>query len=187
MLNDSTSSTLPPAAKQAASNLQIWGWLGFCIQVTIAIISTVILAFAIFSRQFGEGATNAGTGFSIFLAVCGILALGFSTFLFFRYTRIAKQLKANTPSHPHKSDTIQVLRVGLIASLIGMLVTLVGSEVGTAVVLAKVLSQPQGIAVYDPQRIIRALDILVIVANVNLVLAHFVGNISSLWLLKSID
>jgi hypothetical protein len=43
------------------------------------------------------------------------------------------------------------------------------------VLLSKSIAQPQGVAIYDPTRIIRALDIFVAIANMRGIAAHFVG------------
>jgi Protein of unknown function (DUF3611) len=53
------------------------------------------------------------------------------------------------------------------------LVAFIGSKETVAVVLAKALAQAQGVAVYNPENVIRSLDIFVMLANVNLIGAHF--------------
>lgn len=53
--------------------------------------------------------------------------------------------------------------------------------------LSKVIALPQGVAVYRPENVIRSLDIFVVLANVNLIGAHFVGSATSLGLLNWLD
>lgn len=53
--------------------------------------------------------------------------------------------------------------------------------------LSKALAIPQGIAVYNRENVIRSRDILVVLANVNLIGTHLVGSLTSLRLLKWID
>ena len=52
------------------------------------------------------------------------------------------------------------------------------------VLVAKSISQPPGVAITDPSRIIRALDVFVAVANVNGIAGNFVGVVTSLGLLS---
>jgi hypothetical protein len=48
--------------------------------------------------------------------------------------------------------------------------------------VAKSISQPPGVAITDPERIIRALDVFVAVANINGIAGNFVGVVTSLGL-----
>ena len=50
--------------------------------------------------------------------------------------------------------------------------------------IAKTVSQPPGMAITNPNRIVRALDVFVVLANINLITAHFVGAAISMWLLE---
>ncbi|MBI5011437.1 MAG: DUF3611 family protein [Methylocystis sp.] len=43
-------------------------------------------------------------------------------------------------------------------------------------------SQPPGIAITDPDRIVRALDVFILMANFNLLLANFIGAGAAVWL-----
>lgn len=64
-------------------------------------------------------------------------------------------------------DTIRRVRLGLIVGLVGILLNLCGDGSASGVLVAKAVSQPPGVAITDPNRIIRALDVFVTVANVN--------------------
>ena len=69
----------------------------------------------------------------------------------------------------------------------GVLIAFVASEETVAVVLAKSLSQPQAMAAYAPENVIRSLDVFVTVANVNLIGALFFGAVTSLGLLNWVE
>jgi hypothetical protein len=73
---------------------------------------------------------------------------------------------------------------GLIVSLIGLLLAFLASEVTVIAVLSKALALPQGVAVYRPENVIRSLDLLVVLANVNLIGSHLIGGATSLGLLN---
>jgi hypothetical protein len=71
-------------------------------------------------------------------------------------------------------------------SLVGILLNLLGGGATLGVLVAKAVSQPPGVAITDPNRIIRGLDVFVMVANINGIAAHFVGNVASLWLIDQV-
>ncbi|MCG6137316.1 MULTISPECIES: DUF3611 family protein [Nostocaceae] len=181
----SSSSTL----RAIAQTFRLTGWISFWIQLVLGVVSAIIvLLFAIFSQRDGSPSNNPGTGFGVFLAVCGILILGGGIYLAYRYTRIGNQLQSSNPSNrPRKSETLQVLRLGLWVNLVGMLVTLLGSQAIVGTLVARSIS-PQAVTtqLFDPTRIISGLDMLVVQANINTVSAHFAGLGVSIWLLNRI-
>jgi len=188
MSNTPESYSITPATRQTAAIFRTIGWLSFGLQVAFGAVSGVALLFASSSSPANEKTSNPGTGFGIFLAVCGVLVLCVSAFLAFRLTRIANRLEAPNPNrHPNKANTIKILRIALITSLVGMSLTLLGAEATIGVLLAKALTLPQGVAVYNAERIIRPLDVLVVQANINVIAAHFVGIVASLWLLGRLN
>jgi hypothetical protein len=177
-----------PTKQKFAATFRTVSRFSFWIQLALGAISVIVLLLAIFSRNLSVKTDNAGIGFAIFLAVVGILFLCFRVYWAFRYRRLAKRLQSpNRELHPRKEDVIQVLQIGLIVSLAGMLLALLASEVSIVVVLAKALAEPQGVAVYNRENVIRSLDIFVVLSNVNLIGAHFVGGITSLGLLEWVD
>lgn len=150
----------------------------------MSVASGIALLFAISGRNFANEA-NPALGVGIFWAACGLLALLFSVFLSFRYTRIAKRLaNPNSAVHPSKADTVQVLRIALITGLVGILLCLLGGGASMGVLVAKSVSQPPGVAITDPYKIIRALDVFVVLANFNGIAGHFVDLVAALGLLK---
>lgn len=194
------TATHHPKLNQVANVLRLVGWLGFCIQLLLAAASVLMLVFAISGRNFSQAATaiapvpgagvrsvepgtTPGIGIGIFWAVCGILTLLVSVYLAFRQTRFAKRLRnPNADIHPKRANVMQILRLGVIVGFVGMLLFILGGGATLGVLLAKSIAQPQGVAIYDPTRIIRSLDIFVAMANMNGIAAHFVGVVASLGL-----
>jgi hypothetical protein len=166
------------------------GWISFWIQLVLGVISAIIvLLFTIFSQREGSPSNNPGTGFGIFLAVCGLITLGVGIYIAFRYTRIGIQLLSSNPNNrPRKIETVQVLRFGLVVNLVGILLTLLGAQAIVGTLVARSIS-PQAITtqLFDPNRIISGLDMLVVQANTNTVTAHFAGLVGSIWLLNRIS
>ncbi|MCG6134274.1 MAG: DUF3611 family protein [Nostoc sp. LLA-1] len=169
-----------------ANTIRLTGWITLWIQLALALVSGITLLFAATGRDATEQ-PNPGLGVGIFWAVCGILILLFSVFWDFRYTRIGRRLDNPNPTlHPSKADTIRAIRLGIIVSLVGILITIVGASISVSILVAKAVSQPPGVAITDPNKIIRALDVFIVVANINAIGAHFVGTVASIWLLEKV-
>ncbi|MDM9383056.1 MULTISPECIES: DUF3611 family protein [unclassified Chlorogloeopsis] len=184
---DSQSSS--SRRRAIAQVFRLTGWISFWIQLVLGVVSAIIvLLFAVFSQRPGSPSNNPGNGLGVFLAVCGLVTLGGGIYLAFRYTRIGRQLLSSNPSnHPGKLETVQVLRLGLMVNLIGMLLTLLGAQAIVGTLVARSIS-PQAITtqLFDPNRIISGLDMLVVQANTNTVSAHFAGLVGSIWLLNRV-
>ncbi|AFY73655.1 Protein of unknown function (DUF3611) [Synechococcus sp. PCC 7502] len=169
--------------------LNMAGWIGFWAQSVLAVISTLILLFAIISRSAGGSAqSNPGTGAGTFLAFLGLIAVYLSIFWNFRYTMLAKELRTSD-NRPSRAETIKQLKIGIIIGFVGMFITLLGAEAIVGVLVAKSLSQPQT-AFVNPDsfnRLVQPIDIFIVQANTNTILAHFLGLVTSVWLLDRIS
>lgn len=165
--------TAGSSRQQVAVALHKLGQIAFWIQFVLTITSVAILLFAIVDPNFN---LNLKSGLSLFAAIGGIATLGLSTYWFFRYADLSKQLRGADPDlHPSREKTIQVLQIGIFINLVSMLLTLLGIELIVGVLLAKTLSFPEGAAIYRTGQLIEPLDIFVVQANVNLIVAQFVG------------
>jgi len=182
-------SSLPTPTKQRfAATFRVISRFSFWIQLALASTSGIALMFAVFSRSLSAATDNAAIGFSIFFAVIGVLLAGFRIFWAFRGRVLARRLQSpDRELHPRKEEIIQALKIGLIVSFVGMLLAFIASEVSAIAVLSKALAEPQGVAVYQRENVIRSFDILVILANVNLIGTHLVGSLTSLGLLEWIE
>lgn len=178
--------------------LRLTGWIGLVAQIGFGAVALLMLMFAIAGRSFSQTAalppgtvpgvvanvnrgTTPGIGIGIFWAVCGILALLVGIYFAFRQTRLSRRLRhADTMKHPAKSEVMSVLRLGAIVGLVGMLLTILGGGATLGVLLSKSIAQPQGVTIYDPTRVIRSIDIMVVMANMSGIAAHFVGTVASL-------
>lgn len=177
----------PTIARQNMANtLRITGMISFWLQLGLATTCAISLIFSITGRNFSQE-TNQGIGIGIFWAIVGTLLLGFNIYLAFRYGRIGKRLlHPKSELHPKKSDTLRLLKLGIITSSSGIFLNLLGAGATIGVLIAKAVSQPPGVAITDPNQIIRGLDVFVTVANVNGIAAHFAGNVACLWLLERV-
>ncbi|HLO50942.1 MAG TPA: DUF3611 family protein [Kamptonema sp.] len=178
--------------------LRLTAWIGLFAQIGFGAIALLMVVFAIAGRKFSQATVlppgvapgigadlnrgiTPGIGIGIFWAVCGLLALLVGIYLAFRQTRFAKRLRhADTMKHPAKSEVMNVLRLSAIVGLVGMLLTILGGGATLGILFSKAIAQPQGVAIYNPTRVIRSLDIIVGMANMSGIAAHFVGTVASL-------
>ncbi|MDZ8240464.1 MAG: DUF3611 family protein [Nostoc sp. ChiQUE01a] len=182
----SAQPSLAPETRGIGNTIRLTGWITFWLQLAIGVVSVFALLFALTGRGLVQQ-QNTGLGIGIFWAVCGIVVLLFSLYWDFRYTRIGKALEnRNSALHPSKPDTTGILRLGIIISLVGILLTLLGAGSTVLVLVAKSISQPPGVAITDPYRIIRPMDVFVAVADITGIAAHYVGTVASLWLLERV-
>lgn len=187
MLDRPGSSPSSPNLQQIASSFRLTGWISFWIQLVLTVISSLTLIFATAStRNPAATSSNPSTGIGGALTVFGILVLIFNMYWSLaRYVAIGKQLRGSGTVRPKRADALRVIRFGLTASLVGMLVALLGAAAITGLLAAKAFSQGIGGFVNtDPSRFIQPLDILVVQASINVILAQFAGIVASLWLLS---
>jgi hypothetical protein len=189
MKNQSSDITtpLPSAIQRVASDLKWAGNIGFWVQLVLGVVSLVTVLFSAPSLINSQTPATQGTGFGVFSAICGLIVLAVGIYFSFRYTLIARMLQSpNASERPKKVDTLQVIRMGLIVNLIGMLLTIIGAEAIVGIVLLKSLARPQLALGSDPKEFINSIDLLVIQANTNTIAAHFAGIVTSLSLLNRI-
>lgn len=186
--------SLPPAVRRIASTFRWMGWVSLWFQVVLGIISSLVLLFAVasISIRSGSGGSNPGTSAGLFLAVVGLLGVYFGAFWAFRYTRLARSLRSrDAAKRPKPKDMMQALKLGLLINLGGMLVSLLGAQAIVGFLLAKALSQPQGAAVFGGaasiNQFVQPLDIFVVQASTNILLAHFGGIAATLWLFRTMN
>lgn len=201
MANKIDSYSLPPALRRVATAFRLGGWVSFWIQIVLAVVSAVVLLFAAGSfgaasapvqtmpgmppTQVPTGGFNPGTGAGLFLAVLGLLALFAAAYWAYRYTRIARRLRSE--DRPKRADVLRILYIGLGINLVGMLLTILGAQAIVGSLVAKSFSQGVGIFTGNFQRFINPLDIFLVQANTNTIMAHFIGLISSLGILRAAD
>lgn len=176
---------LPPVIKRATVTLNTTGWFGFWGQILLGAIALLLLGFASISLSVGSQPDKWGMGFSITLAISAMIALALGIYWSFRYTRLAKQLQFSAPGlAPSQTETTKILWIGLLVNLVGIGLALLGSEAISSSILVRTLAEPEGVVVYAAAKQVRPLDVVLVLANVNLIAAHFLGIAASLWSLK---
>ncbi len=181
------TQSLPPAIQKVSRNLQLWGFWSFWLQLVLGIISAVTLLFAT-PALFEAKENTSGIQFGIFSAFISVLLLTVAIVLAFRYGKIGRKIENRDPAlRPKKSETIRLIRIGLIFNLVGMLFAIIGAETLVGLALAKLLTLAPQLISPNPQQFVNSLDLLIIQANTNTITAHFTGIVTSLILLDRIS
>lgn len=179
--------SLPPAIARVSRNLQRWGFWSFWLQLVLGIISGVTLLFAT-PALFNTQERKSGIQLGVFAAFVSVILLTAAIIIAFRYGRIGRRLENANPSvRPKKSETLRLIRVGLILNLVGMLFAIIGAETLVGIGLAKSLTLAPQLISPNPQQFVNSLDLLIIQANTNTIVAHFAGIVTSLILLERVS
>jgi len=185
-LRESDIDPPSPGLQKVINAFRIWGWSGFWIQVVLGVVSMVLLLQLLFVRRGPapssvsvdtSPATLPGLGF----AWIGLAMVAVSVLWNLRYTMLSKKLRS--PDRPSRAQTILQLKIGLIFSLVGMLITLLAT--GAIVGALTVRSQQGSFAGAGGFNLtVQPLDFQIIQASLNTILAHYVGLFVSLGLLN---
>lgn len=182
-------TSLPPAVERVIPMLRRLGQVSFWFQVVLGVIAALIFFFTAFiaTSEAGEGSQiSPERGPGIFFAVTGLVALAISIYWALRYTQLAKRLAISDSSvRPTRADTLRSIEIGAIINLVGMLFNLLAAETITGLLLAKAL-RSEGVA-FSPaalNQLIQPIDIFVVLGNTHTLFAHFIGLVTSLWLLR---
>ncbi|WP_026606621.1 DUF3611 family protein [Methylocapsa acidiphila] len=180
--DDARSRVIARTTQKLAQALTISGWIAFGLQFVLAFVSGLLLAVATSGRAFSPGVASFGD--AIYWAGDAFVLLCFAIFLDLYYIRAAKKISQKPNSFFHKNYKIAFwfLVAGMFIGLAGILTSFIGVAMSTTLLIAKTVSQPPGIAITDPSKIIRALDVFVLLVNFCLLAAHFIGLGIALWL-----
>lgn len=188
MLNKLNTHSLPVTPQEVATALRKIGWIGFWVQLGLLAVSGGILLVALANPRLNLNASNPMSELGLFFAVGGLLVLGLSIYWNWRYTYLAQQLQASNPAiHPKKSDVIRLLQQGLLLNAVGTILTLLSIAASIGTLLAKSLTQVEGLAIDKASQFITPMDMLIVQANINTIIAHFVGIVIASWLMSRVS
>ncbi|QGM45956.1 DUF3611 family protein [Methylocystis heyeri] len=173
-------------AREFSRKMSLYGWIGFWLQFIFAFLCALLLQIATAGRMLS--AVNASAGDALYWSGCSLFLLLLTCGLCFYYTRQAHPVAA----HPHyyfgqvPGPTLWYFSAGIFLGVLGVLSSFGGVALSIVLLIAKTVSQPPGIAITDPSKIIRALDVFILLMSFLLLMAHFIGFGVSLWLRVSV-
>jgi cytochrome b561 len=169
-------------AEGLARSFRFFGGAAFWLELFLGVISGVLLGFGFAGRTISPGGPMFGDAIYWAAGALGILVL--TTLFAFKYMKTARRIR-NDPARYLSRErrwTFWFVVVGALLSMLGLIDSFIGVGLSVALLIGKTMSQPPGIAITDPTKIIRALDIFVLLVNFSLLFAHFVGFGVAAWL-----
>jgi Protein of unknown function (DUF3611) len=100
------------------------GWVGFWMQLAILLICIGLAVYAMIADRNAGIGTRGQLGLLKYLTVISLLILAFTTFWSFRYILLASRI-ADPARRPSPSDVRRTVGVGVGASTLGLIVSMV--------------------------------------------------------------
>eukprot|EP00793_Prasinoderma_coloniale_P006170 PRCOL_00004645-RA len=174
--------------EETSATLRSSGWIAFWAQLVCSVVSTVILLFSLaFEKvslpgQLGLGLTVAGVGMAFLstFAAYSLMLLG---------RALGRAAESGGEGAASKGQVVGRLVKMCYVNVIGMGATVAGAEAVIGLLVGKSLTSAttalfqNGMYNYQP---VLPLDIFLVQASINTIVAHFVGLVSSLYLLQKI-
>jgi hypothetical protein len=162
------------------------GWIGFWMQVALIILPIILLLYVLFISS-PESAQSKGIDLSNYLSYGSLLVMLFTIFWFYRYTRLAKRIP-DPKLRPPKSSVMQMLWIGLGASGLGILFSMILMINAVLRILFVLLATPQTGVPFaapggDPSKTLSAFDAVSLTSLLFTLTAELIVLGFSLWLL----
>ncbi len=186
MAKKSETAQKPSNPASLAKHFSRLGWIGFWMQLVLLIIPIVLLLYVLFISS-PESVQRKGIDMSNYLSHGSLLVMLFTTFWFFRYTRLARQL-ADPEVCPSESKVLRTLWIGTGASWLGLLFSIILMLNAVFRMLFILLATPQtGIPFAapgaEPGKVLSAIDAVSLTSLTLTLTAELIVMCFSLWLL----
>lgn len=179
------------AYKPASRALWRIGWLTWWAQLILTIVSAVIVGFALTFPSVDVGTSASSIGF-VLIGIAIIVAF-VSLFCTFGYTRLSLWLQSASASDASSKAPSKIsyrLRVGISVALLGLAFATLGLQAIVGTLLARLLTTGIGstnIRSLDSNAggvatpLVQPVDVLVVQASANIILALLTVVLTSLW------
>jgi hypothetical protein len=183
---DAVANISRKVARTARACKSLGRW-GFWSQLVLTTVAAVIVVFSFLYKGLTKS-TDAGLYFILF----GLAAGFFTTFWSLGIVRLGDKLRKGAKDLdlvPPRTDVIRTLSTGLTVNVIGLGSTIIGLQATTGMLFAKTLTAAAQMPVYGAPVVGTgvALDIFLVQAASNAMLAHWFGLAVSLWLLRTVN
>jgi hypothetical protein len=177
----------PSKGRSLAVSLSRLGWFGFWLQVIFGSLPIMVLVYYyIFSRP--TASPSQGFGFTEYMTIINLFLLAFTTYWSYRYTRIGSRLRGPDPK-PSEASVVGTVWTGIMATTMGMLISMIAVLAATGALLFSFLKAPQGgIPVFqtpstEAVRWVSTIDVIDLMALVLFLFAEQIVLVFNLWLL----
>lgn len=186
MAKDLEAKPKPSNPESLAKHFLRLGWTGFWMQLALLLIPIVLLLYVIFIGS-PESVQRKGIDLSNYLSFGSLVIMLFTTFWFYRYTRLAKKM-VQPDTCPSRSSVMRTLWIGLGASSLGIFFSMILMMRAVFRLLFIVLATPQTGVPFaapggDPSNILTAFDVVSLTSLLLILTAELIVLAFSLWIL----
>ena len=187
MQNNPSTPWQPANPDRLAKQFSRLGWIGFWIQFALLAVPIILLVYVLFVSS-PESAQRRGIDLSNYLSFGSLLVMVFTTFWFYRYTRLGKRI-ADPELRPPQSSAVRTLWIGLWAGCLGIFFSMLLLLSAVGRILFVLMANPQtGMQIAqglgtDPTKSLSAMDAVSLTSLLFLLTAELLVLTFSLWLL----
>ena len=187
MQNNPSTPWQPANPDRLAKQFSRLGWIGFWIQAALLAVPIALLVYILFVSS-PESAQRRGIDLSNYLSFGSLLVMVFTTFWFYRYTRLGKRI-ADPELRPPQSSALRTLWIGLWAGCLGIFFSMLLLLSAVGRMLFVLMANPQtGMQIAqglgtDPTKSLSAMDAVSLTSLLFLLTAELLVLTLSLWLL----
>ena len=166
------------------------GWIRFWIQTILGVVVVGVLLFNNVGSSLARNSERAlGLGPGLSLTTLAFILLLFSLWQGWLIVKAGRAL--DSEARPSRGETSRLLKRGLIADLLGLVFASVGYQSLAGALFVQASMQAPGISIGAGMRAmenypITSLEMLSVLSNTQVLFAHLIGLIFSLWLLQRI-
>ncbi|ABX09247.1 DUF3611 family protein [Prochlorococcus marinus] len=166
------------------------GWIRFWIQTILGVVVIGVLLFNNVGSSLARNSERAlGLGPGLSLTTFAFFLLLYSLWQGWLIVRAGRAI--NSPARPSRGETSRLLKRGLIVDLLGLVFSSVGYQSLAGALFVQASMQAPGISLgvgkFDMNNYpITSLEMLSVLSNTQVLFAHLIGLIFSLWLLQRI-
>ena len=187
MLDNLQSKVKPSTSTSLARAFTRLGWTGFWLQVVMGSLAVLfMLYYFAFSPSAGSG--SRGFSFMEWLTIANLVILAFTTFWSYRYTKVGQRI-ADPAQRPPEASVVKLVWTGVVASMIGMLYSMLVILIEAANLLFYFLKAPQaGVPVIntagaESPHFVSAVDMVSLLILILTLFGELIVLVFSLWLL----
>ena len=170
--------------------LRRMAWIRFWIQTALGIVVMGVLAFNNVGSSLSRNADRAlGLSPGLSLTTLSFLVLLFSLWQGWLMVRLGRALSSN--AKPSRGEAARTIKRGLIADLLGLVFAAVGYQSLAGALFVQASQQTPGIAIggagmRGENLAITSLEMMSVLSNTQVLFAHLIGLLFSLWFLQRI-
>jgi hypothetical protein len=170
------------------------GWARFWVQVALGIVVVVVLLFNNIGGRVAANAQRAlGLGPGLSLTTLSFFVLLWSLWQAWLVVRCGRAL--DSPVRPSKGETSRLIKRGLLADMLGLLLAAIGYQALAGSLFMQASMQAPGL--FGPMAVqgargpistypITSIEMLAVLSNTQVLFAHLIGLLMSLWLLQRV-